>query len=208
MIELYTWGTPNGQKANIMLEEVGATYNVHAIDISKGDQKKEAYLAVNPNGKIPAIVDKDADREVRVFESGAVLVYLAEKFGKLLSKDDAQRRAEALAWTFWQVGGLGPMLGQWGHFSRTEPKVEAAIKRYYDESVRHYGVLDARLDGREYLADEYSIGDIACFTWARAGLKMTSKVHPELAQRFPNVNAWIARIEPRPAVQKGLAIPK
>lgn len=206
MIELYTWGTPNGQKANIMVEEVGAEYVVKPIDIGKGDQKTSEFLAINPNGRIPAIVDEVDGKRVRVFESGAILVYLAEKFGKLLPTTPAER-AEVLGWTFWQIGGLGPMIGQWGFFSRQEEKNEGALERYFDESVRLFDVLDERLKGREYLASEYSIADIACYPWAKGGLSYMGKAHPELAQRFPAVNAWIARIDPRPAVQKGMSIP-
>jgi GST-like protein len=143
---------------------------------------------------------------VRVFESGAILVYLAEKFGKLLPKAPAER-AEVLSWTFWQIGGLGPMVGQWGFFARMEEKNEPALKRYFDESVRLYEVLDQRLKGREYLAGEYSIADIACYPWAKGGLKNMAGEHPELAKRFPAVNDWIERIDPRPAVKKGMSIP-
>jgi len=207
MIELYTWGTPNGHKANIMLEELGLAYEVHPIDIGNGAQKTSAYLAINPNGRIPAIVDKEGDKSIRVFESGAILVYLAEKTGKLLPTEPAAR-AEVLGWTFWQVGGLGPMIGQWGHFNRAEQKIPYAIDRYRDESLRLLQVLDDALEGREYLAGDYSIADIACFSWTKGGLEYFSKADPSLENRFARARAWVARLLARPAVQKGLAIPQ
>lgn len=207
MIELYTWGTPNGHKANIMVEEVGLPYEVHPIDIGNGAQKAPAYLAINPNGRIPAIVDREGDKAIRVFESGAILVYLAEKTGKLLPKE-AAARAEVMGWLFWQVGGLGPMIGQWGHFSRAEQKIPYAIDRYRDESLRLLSVLDEQLGRSDYLAGDYSIADIACFSWTKSGLDYFTKADPTLESRFQNARAWVARVGARPAVQKGLSIPE
>jgi GSH-dependent disulfide-bond oxidoreductase len=144
-IELYTANTPNGQKPAIMLEEIGLPYQISPVNISQGEQHTDTFLAINPNGKIPAIVDRSVAGGQRVFESGAILIYLAEKSGKLLSSD-SKNRSEVLAWTFWQVGGLGPMIGQWGHFSRSAPeKISYAINRYLDESVRLLNVLDSHL---------------------------------------------------------------
>ncbi len=207
MIELYTWGTPNGHKANIMVEEVGLPYEVHPIDIGTGAQKAPAYLAINPNGRIPAIVDREGDKVTRVFESGAILVYLAEKTGKLLPSDPA-RRAEVMGWLFWQVGGLGPMIGQWGHFNRMDEKIPHAIDRYRDESLRLLGVLDEQLGRGEYLAGDYSIADVACFSWTKGGLDYFTEADPSVAGRFPNARAWVARVGARPAVQKGLSVPE
>ena len=207
MIELYTWGTPNGHKANIMVEEVGLPYEVHPIDIGNGAQKTPEYLAINPNGRIPAIVDREGDKTIRVFESGAILVHLAEKTGKLLPTD-AAARAEVMGWLFWQVGGLGPMIGQWGHFHRADQKIPYAIDRYRDESLRLLGVLDQQLGRGPYLAGDYSIADIACFSWTKSGLDYFTKDDPALESRFPNARAWVARLAARPAVQKGLSIPE
>jgi GST-like protein len=203
MIEVYTWGTPNGHKVNIMVEEIGLPYELNPIDISKGEQKTPAYLAVNPNGKIPAIVDREGDKVVRVFESGAILIYLAEKSGKLLSPDPA-KRMDVLGWTFWQVGGLGPMMGQWNHFASRDEKLPYAIERYRDETQRLFGVMDGALGSAEYLAGEYSIADIACYSWAKYGLQ---KIRKEIDEtKFPNVQAWLDRVGARPAVQKGLSL--
>ena len=207
MIELYTWGTPNGHKANIMVEEVGLPYEVHPIDIGNGAQKAPAFLAINPNGRIPAIVDREGDKVVRVFESGAILVYLAEKTGKLLPTE-AAARAEVMGWLFWQVGGLGPMIGQWGHFNRMDQKIPYAIDRYRDESLRLLTVLDEQLGRGEYLAGDYSIADIACFSWTKSGLDYFTKADPAVESRFQNARAWVARLGQRPAVQRGLSIPE
>jgi GSH-dependent disulfide-bond oxidoreductase len=170
MIDLYTWNTPNGQKVSIMLEEIGLPYQIFPINIAQGEQHSESFLAINPNGKIPAIIDRSVEGGQRVFESGAILIYLAEKVGKLLPVNGGDR-AEALAWTFWQVGGLGPMIGQWGHFSRSAPeKIPYAINRYLDESVRLLNVLNSHLNNRTFIADDYSIADIMNYTWASSGL--------------------------------------
>jgi GST-like protein len=207
MIDLYTWGTPNGQKASIMLEETGLPYTVHPINITKGEQHAPTYLAINPNGKIPAIVDRDVENGLAVFESGAILVYLAEKTGQLLPPGN--NRAKVLSWVFWQVGGLGPMIGQWGHFSRSAPeKIPYAIDRYFDESLRLLGVLDHHLAHREYIVDEYSIADIANYTWSASGLKFMKGQHPTIEEQFPHLKQWIDRISQRSAVVSGMQIPK
>ena len=206
MIELYTWGTPNGQKIPIMLEECGLPYTVHPVDIGKGQQNTPAFRAINPNGKIPAIVDRQPDGDITVFESGAILIHLAEQSGKLLPSVPAQRMA-CLSWLFWQIGGFGPMVGQWGFFNRQKDAPNrAALQRYFDESVRLLGVLDARLGAVPYLAGEYSIADIACYTWARAGLHGIGEKHPEVRTQFANLNRWIAAIDARPAVQAGMNV--
>jgi GSH-dependent disulfide-bond oxidoreductase len=205
MIDLYTWSTPNGRKASIMLEEVGLPYRVHAIDISKGDQFKPEFVAVNPNSKIPAIVDQEGPggQNLAVFESGAILIYLAEKTGKLLSADP-RRRIEAIEWLMLQMGGIGPMFGQAHHFRRFAPEpVPYAIERYTKETQRLYGVLDKRLGEAEYLAGEYSIADIASYPWtARHEWQGVS------LDDYPNVKRWFVAIGARPAVQRGMAVPK
>jgi GST-like protein len=211
MIDLYTWGTPNGHKASIMLEETGLPYTVHPINISKGEQHSPDFLAINPNGKIPAIVDHDIDRDAEnglaVFESGAILVYLAEKAGKLLPS--GTDRAKVLSWVFWQVGGLGPMLGQWGHFTRSAPeKIPYAIDRYFQESLRLLDVLDQHLANHEYIVDQYSIADIANYTWSAGGLKFIKGQQPDIETRFPHLKQWIDRISQRPAVITRMQVPK
>jgi GST-like protein len=205
VIELYTWGTPNGQKASIMLEECGLPYNVHAIDISRGAQRDPAFLAINPNGKIPAIVDVQGSNRTTIFESGAILIYLAEKVGRFLPPSGSDR-SDALAWTFWQVGGLGPMLGQWLHFQRAAPEpLPYAIDRYRRETERLVDVLNGRLTGREYLAGAYSIADIAVYPWAAAAQRfLSAELEPPT---FANVNRWLGVVGARPAVAAGLSIP-
>ena len=204
MIELYTWDTPNGQKIPVMLEECGLPYTLQPVDISKGEQDSPAFRAINPNGKIPAIVDRRPDGDVTVFESGAILIYLAERSGKLMPAEPAQRTA-CLSWLFWQIGGLGPMVGQWGFFSRQKDAPNPpALQRYFDESVRLLSVLDARLGVAPYLAGDYSIADIACYTWAKGGLRTIGEKHPQVPTQFANLNRWIAQIDARPAVQAGM----
>ncbi len=195
MIQLHAWGTPNGKKIPVALEEMGIPYTLHKVDIGKGEQKLPAFLAINPNGKIPAIIDDETG--VRVFESGAILVYLAEKSGKLLPKE-GQARAEVLAWLMFQMAGVGPMMGQLGFFKRANN--EAAIERFRVEVERLFGVMEGQLSKHQYLAGEYSIADIATFTWASNHAFVGLDVEP-----FPNVRAWLARVAERPAVKKGLA---
>jgi GSH-dependent disulfide-bond oxidoreductase len=167
MIELYTFGMPNGQKVSIMLEEIEVDYNVHPISIGKGDQKQPEFLAVNPNGKIPAIIDTDEvdGQPISIFESGAILTCLAEKSGKLLSSEQ-RKRMETIEWLMFQMAGVGPMFGQLGYFGRFAPvKIDHAIKHYTNEAKRLFGVLDKRLSIAKFLATNYSIADIATFTW-------------------------------------------
>lgn len=202
MIDLYTWPAPNGHKVNILVEELGIPYRVVPINITSGDQHTDDYRRVNPNGKIPAIVDHDppgGGAPFTVFETGAIMVYLADKHGRFLPTD-LRARSETLQWLFWQVGGLGPMMGQAQHFYRyATEKVPYGITRYQNESKRLLQVFDDRLDGREYLAGEYSIADMACFAWVRVH-KMTGI---DLAE-FPRVAAWYGRVRARPAVGRGL----
>lgn len=203
-IALYTWGTPNGRKVSVMLEECGLAYDVHPIDIAKGDQFKPDFLAVNPNGKIPAIVDPEGPdgKPISVFESGAILVYLAEKTGKFLGKD-ARARTETLQWLMFQMGGVGPMLGQAHHFRQYAPEqIPYAVARYTNEAKRLYNVMDKRLADSAYLAgDFYSIADMATFPWTRS----IERQGHALAD-FPNVKRWFEAIDSRPATQRGLKL--
>lgn len=202
-IEVYSLPTPNGQKAHIMLEELGVPYNYHRIDIGKGDQFKPEFLAISPNNKIPAIVDPEGPggEPISIFESGAILKYLALKFGKLYPADP-RAQVKVDEWLFWQVGGFGPMLGQNHHFNIYAPeKIPYAQKRYIDETTRLYGVLDKQLAGKDYIAGEYSIADIASIGWAQGWEKQGQDINA-----FPNVKAWIERMNARPAVAKGLKV--
>ncbi len=204
MIDAYSWPTPNGYKIHIMLEETGLPYRVHAVDIRAGDQFKPEFLAISPNNRIPAIVDSEGPegKPVSLFESGAILIYLAEKTGQLLPRA-GQARLEVLQWLKRQMGGFGPMLGQAHHFMNYAPeKLPYAIDRYAKEAQRLYGVLDKRLANERFVAGgEYSIADIAIFSWARA--------HPahkiDLAD-YPHVARWYAQILERPAVARGLQV--
>ena len=204
MIDLYTWGTPNGRKVSIMLEEVGLPYATHKIDIGKGDQFKPEFVAINPNSKIPAIVDADGPdgKPISVFESGAILIYLAEKTGKLLPAT-VRERSEVMQWLMFQMGGVGPMFGQNHHFRRFAPeKVPYGIERYGKETERLYGVMDKRLSTVSCLAGDYSIADIATYPW----VSRHDYQEIDLA-RFPHVKRWFDAISARPAVEKGMKIP-
>jgi GSH-dependent disulfide-bond oxidoreductase len=205
MIDLYTWTTPNGRKASIFLEEAGLPYRVHPIDISKGDQFKPEFVAINPNSKIPAIVDQEGPdgKPLPVFESGAILIYLAEKTGRFLPKD-ARGRTVALEWLMFQMGGVGPMFGQTHHFRRFAPEqIPYAIERYTKETARLYGVLDRRLGEAEYLAGDYGIADMATYPWAAR-----HEWQGVVLDEFRNVKRWFDAISARPAVQRGMQVPK
>ena len=204
MIDLHYAPTPNGWKISIMLEECGLPYTLHPMQLGRGDQHTPDYLKLNPNGRMPAITDHapaDGGAAVSVFESGAILIYLADKAGRFLPSDP-RGRLEVTQWLMWQMGGLGPMLGQNGHFLLYAPeKIPYAIDRYAREAKRLYGVLDGRLDGREHIAGDYSIADIACFPWI-----MTHKAQGITLDDFPNVKRWYALLRARPQVQAGLAV--
>ena len=204
MIQLYTWGTPNGKKVSIMLEEVELPYEVHPIDLAKGDQLKPEYLAINPNNKIPAVIDTEGPRgkSLKLFESGAILMYLAEKTGKFLPQEMA-KRYEVIQWLMFQMGGVGPMFGQANYFYRLEEKVPFAIERYYKEAIRLYNVLEQALAQNDYLAGEYSIADIATYPWVGR-----HDGHNVKLEEFPNVKRWFDAISQRPAVKRGMEIPK
>jgi GST-like protein len=204
MIDVYSWATPNGHKVHIMLEETGLEYRVHPIDIGAGDQFKPEFLAISPNNKIPAIVDSDGPggTSLPLFESGAILVYLAEKTGQFLPIDPAGRYA-TLQWLMFQMGGLGPMLGQTHHFRIYAPQqIEYAVNRYTNEAKRLYGVMDKQLGKTAFLAgNDYTIADIAAFPWTRSWQNQGV----DLAD-YPNVKRWHEAIAARPAVQRGVEV--
>ena len=201
MIDLYTAATPNGHKISIALEELGLPYTLHALALDQKVQKEPWFLAINPNGRIPAIIDREAG-DFAVFESGAILVYLAEKTGRLMPSDP-KGRSLVLQWLMFQMGGIGPMMGQANVFYRYFPeKIQPAIDRYQGESRRLFTVLDTRLKDHDYLAGDYSIADIANWTWVR--IHKWSGVSVE---GLPHLQRWLAAIGERPAVQKGLTMP-
>ncbi|MFK3794228.1 MULTISPECIES: glutathione S-transferase family protein [Pseudomonas] len=202
MIDLYTAATPNGHKVSILLEELGLPYTVHALSFDKKEQKAPAFLKINPNGRIPAIVDRD-NGDFPVFESGAILVYLAERTGRLLPAD-AKGRSQVMQWLMFQMGGIGPMQGQANVFFRYFPeKLQGAIDRYQHETRRLYEVLDTRLQQVDYLAGDYSIADIATFPWVRGHDWSGVPV-----QGLEALQRWMAAMEARPAVQRGLQVPQ
>lgn len=201
MIDLYTAATPNGHKVSIALEELALPYALKVLDLSKGDQKLPDFLAINPNGRIPAIVDR-AEGDFAVFESGACLIYLAEKTGRLMPSD-VKGRSRVLQWLMFQMGGIGPMMGQANVFYRYFPeKLQPAIDRYQGESKRLFRVLDGHLKDHEYLAGDYSIADIANWAWVR-----THRWSGVEVDDLPHLQRWLAAIRARPAVQKGIDMP-
>ena len=201
MIDLYTWTTPNGRKVSIMLEEVGLEYKSHAIDITKDEQFAPDFLKIAPNNRIPAIVDHDTG--ITMMESGAILMYLADKTGKLLPTEE-KARWKTIEWLMWQMGGPGPMFGQVHHFIKYNPgKAPYAEERYLNEAKRLYGVLDRRLADHEYMAGEYSIADVATWPWVSRFDWQTVDLN-----EFPNVKRWYLAIAARPAVQRGYDVPK
>jgi GSH-dependent disulfide-bond oxidoreductase len=210
MITLYTWTTPNGRKVSIMLEELGLPYEVRAVNIGKDEQFEDGFLAVSPNNKIPGIVDHAAEGgPLAVFESGAILTYLAEKTGKFLAPS-GHARYKALEWTFWQMGGLGPMLGQLGFFAvRSKEKSPEAIERFTTESARLFAVMEKRLRHVPYLAGaDYSIADIACYGWTFAASTMLKNAAPGAWGDNPSIERWLKEVGDRPAVKRGMAVPK
>ena len=202
MIDVYFWPTGNGKKITIMLEECGLAYNVIPVNINKGDQFKPEFLAISPNNKMPAIIDHDAPGgPLSIFESGAILQYLAEKTGRLLPKD-VRGKYDVLAWVYWQVGGLGPMAGQAHHFLRYAPQqIEYAMHRFRSEVARLYAVMDRQLAAHEYLAGAYSIADIAAWPWV-----VRYEWQGQDLKDFPHVKRWFEAVGERPAVVKGAAV--
>jgi GST-like protein len=203
MIELYSWPTPNGHKVHIMLEETGLPYTVHAVDIGAGAQFDKAFLAISPNNRIPAIVDTESadGKPISVFESGAILLYLAEKTGKFLPRDQ-RGRYEVMQWLMFQMGGIGPMLGQVHHFRAYAPEpIPYAIDRYTKEAGRLYGVVDRRLADRPFIAGDYSIADMAIFPWLRSWERQGVNIAD-----YPNLRRWFDSIAARPAVERGVKV--
>ena len=206
MIDLYTWGTPNGRKVSVMLEELGLEYDVHEVNSGKGEQHEPAFLEICPNNKIPAIVDSDGPggKPLNLFETGAILIYLAEKTGGELLPSDPRKRAITMQWLMFQMGGVGPIFGQ-AHVFMFNPKEEVpfAVERYHKETKRLYGVMDKRLGQSKYLAgDEYTIADIATYPWVQRNNR-----HRVNLEDFPNVKQWYDEISKRPAVEKGMSVP-
>jgi len=202
MIDLYTWSTPNGRKVSVMLEECGLRYRVHPVDIGKGDQFKPGFLAISPNNRIPAIVDPDGPdgKPLPLFESGAILIYLAEKTGRFFPQ---KNKYQVLQWLMFQMGGVGPMFGQAHHFMRAKKdEIPYGSERYGTEAKRLYGVLEKRLSAAAYLADEYSIADIATYPWVAR-----HEWHRVELAGFPSVKRWYDSIGARPAVVRGMAVP-
>lgn len=205
MIDLYTWSTPNGRKISIMLEECALPYRVHTIDIGRGDQFTPEFVAISPNSKIPAIVDQEGPegKPLALFESGAILLYLSWKTDKFLPRGIVEQ-FEVIQWLMFQMGGVGPMFGQTHHFLRSAPEpVPYAIERYSKETRRLYGVLNKRLEGREFLGSEYSVADIATYPWVAR-----YDWHKVDLNDFPAVKSWFERIGSRPPVQAGMSVPQ
>lgn len=201
MIDLYTWTTPNGRKVSIMLEELGLPYTAHPVDLGRGEQYEAGFLEISPNNRIPAIVDRD--NGMTLMESGAILLYLARKAGRLLPSDEASYW-RAMEWLMWQMGGVGPMFGQVHHFVKYNPgKSDYAEARYLDEAKRLYKVLDTRLAGRDYIVGEYSVADIATWPWVSRYEWQTIDLNA-----YPNVKRWYLEIAQRPAVERGYHVPK
>ncbi len=201
MIKLYTAATPNGHKISVLLEELGADYEVNVIDFNKNEQKSARFLAINPNGRIPAIIDTDND-DFAVFESGAIMIYLADKFGRFLPTE-TKARSRVIQWLMFQMGGVGPMMGQANVFYRYFPeKIPAAIERYQNEVKRLFSVLDKHLENREYLTGDYSIADIANWCWVHTHKWSGVDIEP-----YQHLKRWVAAIATRPEVQKGISTP-
>jgi GST-like protein len=206
MFDLYTWTTPNGRKVSVMLEECELEYAVHPVDIRAGEQFEPEFVAICPNSKIPAIVDRDTG--VSLFESGAILIHLAEKTGRFLP-GTGPGRARTLAWLMWQMANIGPMLGQANHFATVAPeKIPYAIDRYISESARLIKVMDDRLARVAFLAGDYSIADIATYPWVTAGFDLIRGAKPDVVGKGEHVARWLAAIAARPAVAKGMAVPQ
>ncbi len=204
MIDLHYWTTPNGHKISIFLEESGLDYDVHPVNIGAGQQFEPDFLKISPNNRIPAIVDNnpsDGGEPISVFESGAILEYLADKIGRFMPLQP-RLRVQVQQWLHWQMGGLGPMAGQNHHFVRFAPEqIPYAIDRYVKETARLYGVLDRQLEGREYVAGDYSIADMAIYPWAKGW-----ELQRQRLEDFPNMAAWLARMGNRPAVQRAYQV--
>ena len=206
MIDAYYWPTPNGWKISIALEEMGLDYKVVPVNIGRGDQFEDHYLEISPNNRMPAIVDHDppgGGDPISVFESGAILIYLAEKSGRFLPTN-MRGRTDVMKWLMWQMSGLGPMLGQAGHFQFYAPEqIPYALERYHTESLRLYGILDSQLEGREYICGAYSIADMACWPWVVTYKKQNIDLHA-----FKNVRRWYDHLKTRPGLRRGYDVGK
>ncbi len=201
MLDLYTFHTPNGKKPAILLAELEIPYELHLVNLAQGEQKRPEYLELNPNGKIPALVDTDVEAgRIVVFESGAILVHLAEKHGRFLPRELGAKRAEILSWLFWQVGGPGPTFGKIEKFGGEKNKNEQAFDYFLEETKRLVAVLDGRLVDRDYICEGYSIADIACYPWFEA----LREKHPEALEGAKEVEHWMKRVAARPAVRQGM----
>lgn len=210
MITLYTWTTPNGRKVPILLEELGMPYEVHAVNLGRNEQFAPEFLKISPNNKIPAIVDHDAEGgPLSLFESGAILTYLAEKSGRFLAQSGPERY-RALEWLHWQIGSLGPMLGQLGYFAkRAEEKTPAAIARFTEEGARLLDVIERQLAQTPYLAGEdYSIADIAAYPWMLAATTFLGEPLADALASKPAIRRWLTAVGERPAVKKGMQVPQ
>lgn len=209
MIDLYTWTTPNGRKVSIMLEETGLEYTPHSVNLTQDEQFEPAFLAISPNNRIPAIIDRGtSEGDVSVFESGAILMYLADKTGQFLPASGVAR-AKVLEWSFWQMGGLGPMMGQASFFVNTAPEqIPYAIDRYISESVRLMNVLNTQLADNEFVAGDYSIADMLIYPWLAVGYDLIKSAKPEIIGEGAHVGRWLKTVGGRPAVQKGMLVPK
>lgn len=207
MLELYSWTTPNGRKVSVLLEELGLPYRVHPVDLTAGAQREEAFLALSPNGRIPALVDPEgAEGPVTLFESGAIMLWLAEREQRFLPAA-GPARAAVLEWLFWQMAGVGPMIGQLGHFVNQAPeRIDYAVSRYLEESVRLLTVLDDRLRDREYVADQVSIADFALYPWVEIAWQPLKALEPDRIGVLDAVDGWLARLARRPGVQAGMQI--
>ncbi len=209
MIQLHTWGTPNGRKISIMLEELGVPYGLHTVNIGAGEQFKPEFLAISPNNKIPAIVDEDADGgPLNLFESGAILIYLADKFGRFLPAGGAARY-KVIEWLMWQMGGLGPMMGQLGWFALSAPEPNpVGLERYRNEVERLFNVLEKRLSENAYVGgDDYSIADMAIYPWiTQYRVRVKDHIEPLILAR-PAISAWLDQVGSREAVQRGMKLP-
>ncbi|HEY2776254.1 MAG TPA: glutathione S-transferase N-terminal domain-containing protein [Candidatus Binatia bacterium] len=209
MIDLYTWTTPNGRKVSILLEELGIPYRAIAVDIGQGEQNTPEFRAINPNGKIPAIVDHDAaGGPLAIFESGAIMIHLAEQHRRFLSSEP-RARAVAMEWLMFQMSGIGPFLGQVNYWMNNAPeKLAPAIQRYLDESLRLMTVFNGALGGRDFIAGEYSIADMASYPWIAAAWTPFSAMMPDKVAGIPAIGAWLVRLGAREAVVRGMSVPK
>ena len=208
MIHLYTWGTPNGRKLTIMMEELGVPYQLHPVNIGKDEQFAPDFLKISPNNKIPAIVDDEAEGgPLSIFESGAIMIYLADKYGQFLAKDGAERWT-TIQWLMWQMGGLGPMMGQLGWFALSSPETTVALERYANEVRRLFNVLEKRLGETPYVAGEhFTIADMAIWPWiSQYRVRVKDHIEPMLEVR-PNILAWLDRVGAREATQRGFKLP-